>query len=272
MPGQWKAIWGARLRWLGVIIVLSVVSGGLYEGKKWLFEPSRFPLRHVRIHGKLLNLNQADVEKMVQNYLGQSFFALDINTLHASFAANPWVDKVSVRRLWPDTLEIRVQERTAFGFWGEEEMVDINGKRFRPTTLRQPGLWPRLIGPDGHEMNLIRVWREAEAVLNKIDLQLVRLVLDRRRAWSMQFANGIEINLGRENFAQRLQRFLDIYPLILANQSDKIAVVDLRYTNGFAVRWTNSPKPDSTTPSVTRAIVPMHLMHHQAARATNSAG
>jgi cell division septal protein FtsQ len=87
----------------------------------------------------------------------------------------------------------------------------------------------------------------------------------------MQFANGIEINLGREDFTERLQRFVDIYPRILASQSDKIAVVDLRYTNGFAVRWTNSPKPALTTPSVTRAIVPMHLMYHQAATVTNSA-
>jgi len=270
-PGQWKAIWGLRLRWLGVISVFSVVSAGLYEGQRWLLDPSRFPLRHVHIHGELLNLDQTDVAKMVNSYLGQNFFALDIDALHATFAANPWIDRVSVRRLWPDTLAVSVRERTAFGCWGQNEMVAVNGQRFRPSNVRQPGPWPQLVGPDGHEMNLISVWQEAEAVLNKVDLKLVRLVLDQRRAWSMQFANGIEIYLGRENFAQRLRRFVDIYPRVLASQSDRIAVVDLRYTNGFTVRWTNSTQTDANIRSVPKGTVPAQL-HPQAAVLVNLAG
>lgn len=246
-PGQWKAVWGPWLRWLGVVIAFAVVGIGLYEVSIRLLDPARFPMRHVHIHGELRNLDQADVRQVVESYLGQNFFALNIDILRAQFATNPWIESVTVRRQWPDTLEVRVRERTAFGYWGQDEMVDVNGKRFRPTVVRQPGPWPRLAGPNGHELNLIRVWREANTTLGKVGLKLVRLVLDQRRAWWMQFDNGVEISLGRENFAQRLQRFVDIYPQVLSSQSDRIAIVDLRYTNGFAVRWKTPPAADSET-------------------------
>lgn len=244
-PGEWKALWGPRMRWVGVIIVLVGLSAGLYEGERWLLEPGRFPLHHVRVVGELRNLSKAEVAEMVQGVLGRNFFALNIDLLRDTFAANPWIDRIGVRRVWPDIVELKIRERIPFGYWGEQEMVDINGQRFRPNAVRQPGPWPKLVGPDGHEKHLIHVWNETDALLGKVGLRLVGLVLDQRRAWSMEFANGIKINLGREHFGQRLQRFLEIYPRVLANQSDKIAVVDLRYTNGFAVRWTDSPRAES---------------------------
>ncbi|MEZ5582420.1 MAG: cell division protein FtsQ/DivIB [Candidatus Competibacteraceae bacterium] len=137
-------------------------------------------------------------------------------------------------------MRITFQERTAFGYWGEDEMIDTNGQRFRPSTIRQPGSWPRLAGPDGHELHLMKTYRETAARLKSVGLQLTRLVQDERRAWRMELANGLELSLGRDHFDQRLQRFIDIYPRILAEQIDRIAMVDLRYLNGFAVRWADS--------------------------------
>ena len=60
-------------------------------------------------------------------------------------------------------------------------------------------------------------------------------------------ADGARIILGdREQAARRLRRFLDVYPQIVANHADGFAYADLRYTNGFAVRWTPPAAPTST--------------------------
>ena len=52
----------------------------------------------------------------------------------------------------------------------------------------------------------------------------------------VQLANGIELNLGRQEFIDRLQRFIDVYPL-LAKQPKAVKYVDLRYDTGLAVGW-----------------------------------
>ncbi|MDG4554028.1 MAG: cell division protein FtsQ/DivIB [Candidatus Competibacter sp.] len=243
-PGAWKVVWSLPLRWLGVALALAAVGFGVRFASEKLREPGAFPLRQVRIEGELRNLAEEDFQPIVRGYLGQNFFDADLDALHGELAVNPWIEEVAVRRGWPDTVEITLRERVAFGYWGEREMVDVNGHRFQPAEVRQPGPWPRLAGPDGHEKDLIRTYRQARALLDPVGLKLVKLVEDERRAWWLTFDSGLEVYLGREQFERRLQRLARIYPRILAAQAERIAAVDLRYVNGFAVRWkTGSPDP-----------------------------
>ena len=77
----------------------------------------------------------------------------------------------------------------------------------------------------------------ASGIVAAVGLKVERLVEDERRAWWLQLDNGIVVELGRDDFAQRLQRFTDLYPRLRSGHTAEIAAVDLRYINGFAVRW-----------------------------------
>ena len=241
IQGKWLRRLGPPLRMFSALFALLGVAAGGY-GTGWaLLDPELFPLRHIRMHGELHNVGRADLQQVSAAYLGQSFFGLDISDLRRAFALNPWIEQVSVKRLWPDTLEIRFRERTAFGHWGQYEMVDINGVRFQPVFFRELAFWPLLVGPDGREQHLIQTYQKASAIVESLDLKITRLVQDKRQAWRMTFDNGVEIKLGRQQFTQRLMRFVVIYPQLLANRITDIATVDLRYMNGFAVRWKTAP-------------------------------
>ncbi|MFO1430372.1 MAG: cell division protein FtsQ/DivIB [Candidatus Competibacteraceae bacterium] len=253
---KWQFQWQPRLRWLGAVLALLAGGYGLYSGAHHVLEPAHFPLRTVSLQGELHNLDQAELQQLVQPYLGQNFFALDIGALQAVLAANPWIEQVSVHRQWPDRLKVYFQERTPFGHWGREEMVDVNGIRFRPTAVRQPGPWPRLAGPDGHETALIRYYRDADGLLKQAGLQLAELVQDERRAFRVVTADGLEVRLGRDHFLERLQRFVTIYPQLLADLNGKMAAVDLRYTHGFSVRWANPAGSTTTMVTTTPAVTP----------------
>ena len=66
------------------------------------------------------------------------------------------------------------------------------------------------------------------------------LLLSPRLAWQVRLDDGMVLELGREQpkapIALRLERFVDIYPTVLAARSPRPAAVDLRYPNGFALR------------------------------------
>jgi cell division protein FtsQ len=235
--GEWQAIWRPYLRWFGLFLLFLIICYVIRVGDEKLREPGAFPLRRVHIEGELHNLSAADFHSLALGYLGQNFFFANLDALNTALAANPWIEEVSVRRWWPDTIEIQLRERDAFGYWGEFEMVDVNGVRFQPRVVRQPGPWPKLSGPAGHEQALIGTYKEIRTLLDPLSLKLVRLVQDDRRAWWLTFENGLEVYMGREQFEQRLQRLAQIYPPVLSSRVDQIAVIDMRYVNGFAVRW-----------------------------------
>ena len=245
-PGQWQAVWGTPLRWLGVVLVLAGVGFGLWTGGQKLRDPGAFPLIQVHIAGELRNLAEADLQPVVSGYLGQNFFMANLDELRTALATNPWIEQIAVRRGWPDTIEIELQERVAFGYWGEREMVDRQGRRFTPGVVRQSGPWPVLAGPSGHESALIKAWQDIHALFDPIGLKLTKLTQDERRAWWLTFDNGLEVHVGREDFEPRLRLLAQLYPRVLAAEIDRIAVVDLRYGNGFAVRWKSGPTPAPT--------------------------
>ncbi|HXH02892.1 MAG TPA: cell division protein FtsQ/DivIB, partial [Candidatus Competibacteraceae bacterium] len=217
-----------------------------WRASEWLLDPQAFPLRQIRLKGEVHYLEADNLRELLSGYLGDNFFSLDITGVHRVLAAQPWVEHVELRRRWPDTLEVSVLERTPYGVWGEGEMVDVNGKRFRPAAIPESERWPRLHGPAGHELNLIARYAEANALVARAELRIRQLRLDERRAWWITFDNGIELSLGREAFMPRLQRFVDLYSRVLAPKAAQIAAVDLRYANGFAVRWRQLPPPGSS--------------------------
>ena len=36
--------------------------------------------------------------------------------------ALPWVERADVRKQWPDTLEVQLQEHEPFAFWGQDRL------------------------------------------------------------------------------------------------------------------------------------------------------
>jgi cell division protein FtsQ len=72
-------------------------------------------------------------------------------------------------------------------------------------------------------------------------LSVTRLSLEARGAWTLTLDNDIRVVLGREALNERLQRFLDLYKQRLAEHAAQIEQIDIRYTNGIAVRWREMP-------------------------------
>ena len=96
---------------------------------------------------------------------------------------------------------------------------------------------PLLKGPEQSERKLTEHLLEMQRMLEPLGLHIARLDLSERRAWSMTLDNGLELDLGRKETYPRLLRFVRVYPGVLASKAGAIQRIDLRYTNGFAVRW-----------------------------------
>src|SRR5690606_12993600 len=67
-----------------------------------------------------------------------------------------------------------------------------------------------------------------------------------RGSWRLHLAAGTVIELGRADAMQHLKRFLDVWPRIASTRAQPPQSVDLRYANGFAVRWAPAePAPNA---------------------------
>ena len=62
------------------------------------------------------------------------------------------------------------------------------------------------------------------------------ITLSARRAWQLRLDDGMVLQLGRENLEVRLAGFVSAYQRTVARLPQPPSDVDLRYSNGFAVR------------------------------------
>lgn len=237
---QRQAPWGG-IAFLAVLVVMLGIGG--VHTYNWMQDEQQAPVQVIDFSGQFEQLDVLRLERLIRQSQPGSFFALDVNVIHQLLEDQAWVYRASVRKQWPNRLKVYLVEQTPVARWNEDLMLNPYGESFN-TEGKQLGL-PRLFGPGGSEKTALEGFNAMQKLLRSRQLEVAELSLSERFAWQVQLKNGIEINLGRQEFIDRLQRFVDVYPL-LSEQPKAVSYVDLRYDTGLAVGWQNESDSDQS--------------------------
>jgi cell division protein FtsQ len=227
---------------------LNAIAGGLalialaillWAGVGWAARQAAFAFREVVVTGTLAHVEPAELEFVVRRELSGTFFTMNLESARASLAKLPWVRNVSLRRQWPQRLEVTIEEHVPFGRWNDTALVDTFGSVF---AADYDGALPQFAGPPERAAEVAARYREASAALAPLRLAVEAVRLSARGGWQITAkgaSNRLAIELGREEPSARLERFVAVYERTigaLARAGTSIEHVDLRYRNGFAAR------------------------------------
>ena len=192
-----------------------------------------YPLRDVRITGDISHVTREQVEAVLSRELRGNFFTVDLARARQAFKKLPWVRTVNVRRQWPDRLDFEIEEHRPIARWGSTALVSAEGEVFEAAVNSR---LPVLQGPDGTAAEIVTRLQTFGQALEPSGRRVARITLSARRAWVLEFDDGMVLELGRDNLEARLSGFISAYGQTVARLSERAAYVDLRYANGFAVR------------------------------------
>lgn len=226
--------------WSGIAFLIVVLASLVFAGIKashYMQDEQQVPVQVIDFSGDYRYINVAKLERLIRQAQPGSFFALDVNDVFELVEAQPWVYRASVRKKWPNTLKIYLVEQQPVARWNEDLLLNPYGDTFDDEGQRVSV--PNLFGPGGSEKTALEGYNAMHALISTTQMTIEELSLSERFAWQVQLTNGIKLNLGRQEFIDRLQRFIDIYPL-LAQQERSVKYIDLRYDTGVAVGWEDS--------------------------------
>lgn len=199
------------------------------------------PVTQVQVTGRLTHLSAAQVAAAAAVAPGTRLFALPMRAVQARIEALPWVAQAEVTRRWPDTLDVSVRERQPYARWRQHGLLDDGGTAFTPAagdlSDAQWRALPLLSGEPGHEQDVMHAWQTLSAALAGSAFALSGLTQDARGDWTAQCRSGVVLHLGVDDPTAKLALIRDTVLPTLAARLAQVAAVDLRYTNGFAVRW-----------------------------------
>ena len=225
------------LRFWSSLTLIFIILSVPYFSYQYILENNPFPIKHVNFVGQLTHLSPKDIQKFSKYAFDQNFLIFNLSKFQEHLKQEPWFYSLSLKRQWPDTIVIEFKEQTPIARWGADELLNDKGERFRPNKLLNDDFLIYLHGPDGQEKEVIDTYQKMQAQLSKIKLNITAIQMDARRSWTLTLNNQLQLLLGTDNIEARLNNFIEYYPQKIASQIKDIKSVDLRYNNGFAIKW-----------------------------------
>lgn len=201
------------------------------------YSSDKMPIKYVRIEGIFQYLGKDEIKTALQPLVMTGFFAADMQAIHEAVTQLPWVQAASVKRVWPDAIDIKVYEKKPYVRWGQQSLLNEQGQLFTPKNIEQFQVLPLLVGPEQQHRKSLEIMKGIKTVLADQSMELAEFNIDDRWSWRIKLATGMEIRLGRNEPLKKLQRFLKTLAVLGQEQVDAMAVVDLKYPNGYAVSW-----------------------------------
>ena len=238
------------------LLFAAAALAGLSALLAWGARLPAFAIREVRVTGDVSHYNAITLRANVIPRLRGTFFTLDVAAARQVFETVPWVRQAIVRREFPNRLNVQLQEHQALAFWGPEgssSMVNSFGEVFDANVgeLEQDNL-PRLSGPRDQSARVLAMQQTLQPLFARLDMTINTLELTPRGGWRAQLDTGTEVELGSgeaPELVARAERFLATVTQATARyqrRPEQLASVDLRHTDGYAMRLEGVTTLDST--------------------------
>ena len=225
----------------GILISITVIALLIISAVK-IMDPSTLPVRHVSVTGEFVHLSPIVLQESVSEVVRGGFFNINVETIQEILLEEPWVQQVSVKKVWPDSITVNIREQNPVAQWHEADLVNSDAKLFRPDRESFPDGLPLLSGPDNSAELVLGNLEKLRSILPD-GLDVHELDLSERRSWILKLNNGLVIRLGKSDVVEKTKQFFEYFPVSSLIELEKIMYVDMRYTNGFIVRWNLELKP-----------------------------
>ena len=236
-----------RITWPLLLLVLGFAA---YELAQRLLPYADRPIAKISVEGDLSYVSQQAVQQRIEPFVTASFFSVDLPGMRHELERMPWIASAQVRRIWPDQLLVRLEEQLPIARWGDEALLNNQGKAFAPKEQANYQHLPQLYGPKRAQQQVMQQYQMLSQMLRPLGFSVALLELRERGSWFLSTGQGIELLLGRDHLVEKMRRFIAIYDKALKQQQTNIARIDLRYANGLAVAWREPIAPTAADTAV----------------------
>lgn len=229
---------GAVVKRRLILVGLFVLTAGvlLQQNQDLVAETLSRPVTKVRVDNQWQHVSEREIGNLITGFLGAGFFNFDVEGTKIRLEQHPWIRHAAVKKIWPDTLALNIQEEVAIARWREGQLLNQHGEVFQPPGADEFASLPLLSGPEQEQIKVMEQYRAVRQQLFSVGLRVTALSLSQRGNWTLELNDEISVTAGREHISERLGRFIDFYRSQDGIGTRSIVSVDLRYDNGLAIK------------------------------------
>jgi|GEM_PF-239374 cell division protein FtsQ len=218
-------------------LTLLVLLSGILAWQKF-GDPNFFPVTHIKIVGDFVHVPRNSLQQVILPFTEKGFLRLDSRRLKARLLQEPWINSVSIKRFWPDTLAVSFTTKKPIALMANSDLLDQQGNIFSAGQVNPISLdLPLFVGPIGQQKYLLQIYQSLYPLISNLTLKIKLLKLVDQQLLHLRLSNGLTLYLSRTKPDLQLKRFVEVYPDVIASKVAMIDYVDLRYAYGIAVKF-----------------------------------
>jgi cell division protein FtsQ len=240
---DWKLPRLAGTKALVVLAVATATTGVVAGGHSMTVTSAvtawvGFGIENVKISGQT-ETSEIDVLNALDIGTYPSLLTLELDSAKQRIEALPWVKTATLRKLFPDSLEIEISERDPYALWqhdGLVSLIDISGRVITEDVGERYTSLPRVVGQGAAP--LAATYTAMLSEFPAIEARARAGVYVSGRRWTIVLDNGMQLMLPPEKPEAALATIATM-EADHAVFSREISVIDLRRPGQLIVRLTD---------------------------------
>ena len=235
----------AFLRIAGILLAIAVIVLPVVAVVNGWIGTERFPLTKLRVASDAKHVDDAELQKVLAPFAKQGFFAVRLDDAQVALAKLPWVEEAEVSKKWPDVLEVHIREHRPLALWDDTLLLSERGRLYPRSAMGDalPKGLPQLGGDARRVAEVLSFYNQSRELFAPLGLGVRELRQDARGSWSLRLSDGAQVIVGRQDAESRVRRFAELLPKLIAPEGRALQRADLRYANGFALKWSEAESP-----------------------------
>ena len=225
------------LIYAGLIFLLCLFLGIAYFATGPVTKLLERPLKSVAVEGQFQYLPKDRAMELITAEIDGDFLQLNLEHLKGVLEADPWVEHVSLSRRWPDTLLVKIAEQQPIARWDTNGFLNQRGEIIRVKEADKLLGLPWLQGNEINAREIMQQYQDLSTLLRARGLEIITLKCDNKKSWRITLKNDVDIAIGRDQVMEKMRKFVTVYDNFLSSVWSDVKSIDVRYTNGVAVRW-----------------------------------
>lgn len=224
---------GAKLSLLMIsftFLLMAAFMSGMIKSDHW-------EISNIVIDAEFKRVNSEQIRLTVATQKQRSFFKLNATQIREDLLQIPWVSDVSVNKKWPNTLRIKLKEHKAVAVWNEKKLLNGNGDIFEVDSLEDLSALPHFKSKASDSKIVWNKYMRFNDIIKNIGFDITACEISTIGSWNLVLNNGINIIVGSDYQDAKLVRLTETWESLLNTNETLPSYIDLRYTNGYAVKW-----------------------------------
>ena len=209
-----------------IVTIIFILSFILYISDYFVY-----PINVVEITSTSSNYDNEKINDIVLSIQGQDLLSLDLNVIKSNIRSDGWIRDVEIKKSFPDKLEIIIISQEPYAIYNSKIMM-TDGTIIEASLL--PTDLPIIHDHTYDSLGSMNTMILTDNLLQKLDLDIKKIEI--HNSLIKVFTSTNILISDRDNYEVNLNRLVLSFKDLQKLFKRDIKSIDMRYSNGFAIK------------------------------------